>query len=111
MVRNSAGAHDRLDVMSTTLEPTRGWRAHARRIAEAATTPLVPADFLDLFAPLRPGAELRGRIEAVHPETADAATLVIRPGADWAGHVPASESTTARQRMSFNIAVCRDYHG
>src|SRR6476659_1971093 len=74
--------------MSTTLEPTRGWRAHARRIAEAATTPLVPADFLDLFAPLRPGAELRGRIESVHPETADAATLVIRPGADWAGHVP-----------------------
>jgi ferredoxin-NADP reductase len=31
---------------------------------------------------------LRGRIEEVHPETADAATLVIRPGADWAGHVP-----------------------
>jgi ferredoxin-NADP reductase len=88
MVRNSAGAHDRLDVMTTTLEPTRGWRAHALRIAEAATTPLVPADFLDLFAPLRAGAELRGRIESVHPETADAATLVIRPGADWAGHVP-----------------------
>jgi len=58
------------------------------RVAEAATTPLVPADFLDLFAPLRPGAELRGRVESVHPETADAATLVIRPGADWAGHVP-----------------------
>ena len=74
--------------MSTTLEPTRGWRAHARKIAEAATTPLVPADFLDLFAPLRAGADLRGRIESVHPETADAATLVIRPGADWAGHVP-----------------------
>ena len=48
----------------------------------------MPADFLDLFAPLRTGAELRGRIESVHPETADAATLVIRPGADWAGHVP-----------------------
>ena len=65
-----------------------GWRAHALKIAEAATTPLVPADFLDLFAPLRAGAELRGRMESVHPETADAATLVIRPGADWAGHVP-----------------------
>ena len=24
----------------------------------------------------------------MHPETADAATIVIRPGADWAGHVP-----------------------
>src|SRR5919112_3280621 len=58
------------------------------RIAELATTPLLPADYLDLLNPLRPGAELRGRIEAVHHETADAATLVIRPGADWAGHVP-----------------------
>src|SRR3954454_3180174 len=88
MVRNSAELRDRLDVMSTTLEPSRGWRASARKIAHAATTPLVPADFLDLFAPLRPGADLRGRIEAVHPETPDAATVVIRPGADWAGHVP-----------------------
>jgi ferredoxin-NADP reductase len=48
----------------------------------------MPDDYLDLFAPLRPGAPLRGRIEAVHAETDDAATLVIRPGADWAGHVP-----------------------
>lgn len=63
-------------------------RSRVRRLAEAATTPLVPADFLDLFAPLRRGADLRGRIEHVIPETRDAATLVIRPGADWAGHVP-----------------------
>jgi stearoyl-CoA 9-desaturase NADPH oxidoreductase len=74
--------------MSTTLAPARAWRSHALKLAEAATTPLMPADFLDLFAPLRPGADLRGRIESVHHETADAATLVIRPGADWAGHVP-----------------------
>jgi ferredoxin-NADP reductase len=74
--------------MSSTLQPVRTWRERALKLAEAATTPLVPADFLDLFAPLRPGAELRGRIESVHLETADAATLVIRPGADWAGHVP-----------------------
>ena len=74
--------------MSSAVGTLRGWRASALKVAEAATTPLVPADFLDLFAPLRPGAELRGRIESVHPETADAATLVIRPGADWAGHVP-----------------------
>ena len=53
-----------------------------------ATHPLVPADFLDLFAPLRPGADLRGRIVSVTAETKDAATLVIKPGADWAGHVP-----------------------
>ena len=24
----------------------------------------------------------------MHPETADAATIVIQPGADWAGHMP-----------------------
>ena len=48
----------------------------------------MPADFLDLFAPLRKGAELRGRVVSVHPETPDAATLLIKPGADWAGHVP-----------------------
>src|SRR5919112_1199303 len=63
-------------------------RDRAWRLAELATTPLLPADYLDLLNPLRPGAELRGRIEAVHHETEDAATLVIRPGADWAGHVP-----------------------
>jgi len=58
------------------------------RVAELVTTPLVPSDYLDLVNPLRAGADLRGRIEEVRPETADAATLVIRPGADWAGHVP-----------------------
>src|ERR1700709_2700961 len=47
--------------MSTTLEPARAWRSRVRKMAEAATTPRVPAD---------------------------AATLVIRPGAAWAGHVP-----------------------
>jgi stearoyl-CoA 9-desaturase NADPH oxidoreductase len=88
LVRNTAGKYDKLDDMSTSVDSTRRWRASALKFAEAATTPLVPADFLDLFAPLRPGAELRGRIESIHPETADAATLVIRPGADWAGHVP-----------------------
>jgi stearoyl-CoA 9-desaturase NADPH oxidoreductase len=59
-----------------------------RRIAELAVTPLVPDDYLDLFSPLRRGAELRGRVVEVVPETRDAATVVIRPGADWAGHVP-----------------------
>ena len=58
------------------------------RLAEAATSPLLPEDYLDLFSPLRRGAPLRGRVVEVIPETRDAATLVIRPGADWAGHVP-----------------------
>jgi stearoyl-CoA 9-desaturase NADPH oxidoreductase len=88
VVRNVAVPYDKLGCMSTTEAPASRWRARALKVAEAATTPLVPADFLDLFAPLRPGAELRGRVEQVLPETPDAATLVIRPGADWAGHVP-----------------------
>lgn len=58
------------------------------RLVETATTPLLPADYLDLVAPLRAGADLRGRVVSVEPETADAATIVIKPGADWAGHVP-----------------------
>lgn len=64
------------------------WADRAAKVAGAMSTPLVPADYLDLFAPLRPGADLRGRIEGIYPETADAATILIRPGADWAGHVP-----------------------
>ncbi|MCU1536653.1 MAG: Oxidoreductase FAD-binding domain protein [Humibacillus sp.] len=78
--------------MALTAPPTRAPRPTLRRrllqLAERATSPLLPADYLDLFDPLRPGADLRGRIVEVHPETADAVTLVIRPGADWAGHVP-----------------------
>jgi ferredoxin-NADP reductase len=63
-------------------------RHRALRLAELVTTPLLPDDYLDMVSPLRPGAPLRGRIEAVQPETRDAATLVIRPGADWRPHVP-----------------------
>lgn len=63
-------------------------RHRLTRFVEAATTPLLPADYLDLFAPLRSGAELRARVVSVFPETADAATLILKPGADWAGHVP-----------------------
>ncbi|MBB3086208.1 ferredoxin reductase [Geodermatophilus sabuli] len=63
-------------------------RNRALRLAELVTTPLLPDDYLDLVNPLRSGAALRGRVEAVHRETRDAATLVIRPGADWRPHVP-----------------------
>jgi ferredoxin-NADP reductase len=70
------------------LDLGRTLRNGVLRLAELAATPLVPADYLDVFSPLRPGADLRGRIEEIHPETADAATIVLRPGADWAGHVP-----------------------
>ena len=58
------------------------------RVASYVTTPLVPADYLDLVSPLRPGADLRARVVEVRPETRDAVTLVLRPGASWRGHVP-----------------------
>ena len=60
----------------------------ARRLTELVTTPLLPADYLDLFSPLRAGADLRGRILQVRSETRDSVTLVIRPGRGWRGHRP-----------------------
>ncbi len=63
-------------------------RSGARRAVGTVTTPLVPADFRDLVDPLGSPARLRARIEAIVPETSDAATLVLRPGRGWAGHIP-----------------------
>ena len=77
-----------MSTLTTQPAPPRELRHRLTRLVEAATTPLLPADYLDLFAPLRSGADLRARVVSVHPETADAATLVLKPGADWAGHIP-----------------------
>src|SRR4051794_41554009 len=63
-------------------------RDRVLKVAELVTTPLLPSDYLDLVDPLRSGAALRGRIEAVRPETPDAATVVIRPGRGWLWHTP-----------------------
>lgn len=57
------------------------------RLAQAAATPLLPGDYLDVFAPLH-GSSLRARILAVRSETADAVTVVLQPGRGWTGHVP-----------------------
>src|SRR3954452_6380160 len=78
-------AWTRVEDMTMTRIP---WRARATRFAETVTTPLLPADYLDLVDPLRSGAALRGRIEEVRPETRDAATVVIRPGRDWLPNTP-----------------------
>lgn len=58
------------------------------KVAAAATHPLDPSEYLDMFRPLRAGADLRARVIEVRPETADAVTVVLRPGAAWRGHQP-----------------------
>ncbi len=63
-------------------------RERAAQLAELIATPLVPSDFVDLLDPLRNSDDLRGRVVAVHPETRDAISIVIRPGRGWRGHVP-----------------------
>jgi ferredoxin-NADP reductase len=63
-------------------------RSGAWRVVEALTTPLVPADYLDVVAPLRNAEVLRARIEAVLPETPDCVTLELRPGRGWRAHEP-----------------------
>lgn len=63
-------------------------RGFVRTLAERITTPLVPADYLDVIAPLRSSNALRGRIVAITPETRDAVTVVIRPGVGWQTHTP-----------------------
>ena len=75
---------------STTTRPARGrsLRDSLRRVAEAAVTPLELSDVLDVFHPLRRGADLRARIVEVRAETAQSATIVLQPGRDWTGHVP-----------------------
>jgi ferredoxin-NADP reductase len=67
---------------------TETLRSGAWRAVELITTPLVPADYLDVIAPLRNPAVLRARIEEVRSETRDSVTLVLRPGRGWRPHEP-----------------------
>ncbi|MDX6624238.1 MAG: stearoyl-CoA 9-desaturase oxidoreductase [Solirubrobacterales bacterium] len=61
-------------------------RRRALRAVRALFTPLLPDDYLELINPLWSTRELRGRIERIEPETANSATVVIRPGYEWQGH-------------------------
>ncbi len=54
-----------------------------RSVVKRMTTPLLPDDYLHMVNPLWSARELRGRIVEVVPETADSATLVIKPGWGW----------------------------
>jgi ferredoxin-NADP reductase len=52
------------------------------------TSPLLPDDYLELVNPLWSTRELRGRIERIERETAEAVTVLIKPGWEWPGHRP-----------------------
>lgn len=71
-----------------TATPMGTLRHRFIQLAERITTPLVPADYLDIIDPLRSGSELRGRIVEIRPETRDAVSLVIKPGRGWRPHTP-----------------------
>jgi ferredoxin-NADP reductase len=73
---------------ATQARPRVALRDRVLKLAAFITTPLLPEDYLDLVDPLRSGADLRGRIEAIQRETPDAATIVIRPGRSWRPHTP-----------------------
>jgi stearoyl-CoA 9-desaturase NADPH oxidoreductase len=63
-------------------------RQRALRAVRSLFSPLLPDDYLELINPLWSTRELRGRIERIEPETAEAATVLIRPGHEWEGHRP-----------------------
>jgi ferredoxin-NADP reductase len=67
---------------------TKTLRNGAWRVVELLTTPVIPADYLDVVAPLRNAKVLRARIEEVRPETRNSATLILRPGRGWLPHRP-----------------------
>jgi len=104
---------------------TQTLRTGAWRVVELLTTPVVPADYLDVVAPLRNATVLRARIEAVRPETRDAVTLVLRPGRGFRPHEPgqyvrigvdvdgvrlwrAYSVTSAPGRLSVTVNAVRD---
>jgi stearoyl-CoA 9-desaturase NADPH oxidoreductase len=60
----------------------------ALRVLRSFSSPLLPDDYLELINPLWSTRELRGRIERVERHRAGAATIVIRPGWEWPGHLP-----------------------
>lgn len=75
--------------------PERGAKPNVpvlqRRILKAVsalTTPLLPDDYLEMVNPLWSTRELRGRIERIDQETANAVTVLIKPGYTWEGHKP-----------------------
>src|SRR6202020_544609 len=75
--------------------PERGARPNVHPVQRrvlyalpALSSPLLVDDYLELINPLWSTRELRGRVESIDHETADAATVLIKPGYRWGGHLP-----------------------
>ncbi len=63
-------------------------RRRALGLVRSFTSPLLPDDYLELLNPLWSTRELRGRIERIERESADAVSVLIKPGWEWPGHRP-----------------------
>lgn len=61
-------------------------RSPVLKLAALLATPLIPDDYVELINPLWTRDVLRARVEAITPETADSATLTLKPGLRWKGH-------------------------
>lgn len=66
-------------------------------------SPLRPDDYLELINPLWTTRELRGRVERIEPAGEAAATVVIRPSFEWAGH-------RAGQYVRLGVIIDGVYH-
>lgn len=64
------------------------WQRRGLHAIRAFFSPFLPDDYISMINPLWTTQELRGRVEKVKPEAGGAATVLIRPGFDWAGHAP-----------------------
>jgi len=63
-------------------------RRRALALVRSFTSPLLPDDYLELINPLWSTRELRGRVERIERASADAVTVLIKPGWEWPGHLP-----------------------
>jgi stearoyl-CoA 9-desaturase NADPH oxidoreductase len=87
------------------------------RLTRALTTPLLPDDYLQYVNPLWSAREPRGRIDAVLPETADAATIWITPGPGFPDHTPgqyvrlAVDVDGVRHWRTYSITSAPGAHG
>jgi ferredoxin-NADP reductase len=78
-------------------------RRRALALARSFTSPLLPDDYLELVNPLWSTRELRGRVLRIERASADAVTVLIKPGWEWPGHRPG-------QYLRLGVAIDGRHH-